>query len=112
LHHYRHSPDPRLRTRVYILLLLADGHPWVVIAAPLFTSSSTIDRWQRRFRAGGVAARLEGEPVGDAVQRAAEALGPAQRGRLAGQRQEDRLEGVLGVAGLAGAAGHQAAQVR
>src|SRR6516162_5313197 len=46
LRHYRHSPNPRLRTRAHIILLLADGYPWVVIAALLYTSSSTIDRWQ------------------------------------------------------------------
>ncbi|MCA1837000.1 MAG: IS630 family transposase [Actinobacteria bacterium] len=62
LHHYRRSPDPRLRTRAHILLLLADGHPWVVIAALLYTSSSTIDRWQRRFRQGGLAAVLGTAP--------------------------------------------------
>ena len=56
LHHYRHSPDPRLRTRAHIILLLADGYPWVVIATLLYTSSSTIDRWQRRFRTGGLPA--------------------------------------------------------
>jgi transposase len=58
LRHYRHSPDPRLRTRAHITLLLADGYPWVVIAALLYTSSSTIDRWQRRFRTGGLPALL------------------------------------------------------
>src|SRR5215472_16978113 len=58
LRHYRHSPNPRLRTRAHIVLLLADGYPWVVIAALLYTSSSTIDRWQRRFRAGGLPALL------------------------------------------------------
>src|SRR5215469_4668682 len=56
LRYYRHSPDPRLRTRAHIILLLADGHPWALIAALLYTSSSTIDRWQARFRRGGFAA--------------------------------------------------------
>ena len=56
LHYYRHSPDPRLRTRAHIILLLADGYPWALIAALLYTSSSTIDRWQARFRTGGLPA--------------------------------------------------------
>jgi transposase len=53
---YRRSPDPRERSRAHILLLLADGHRWELIAAVLYTSSSTIARWQRRYRAGGVEA--------------------------------------------------------
>ena len=56
LRHYRHSRDPQLRTRAHIILLLADGRPWALIAALLYTSSSTIDRWQRRFRTGGLPA--------------------------------------------------------
>jgi putative transposase len=53
---YRRSSDPRVCLRAHILLLLADGHSWELIAAVLYTSSSTIARWQRRFRAGGAAA--------------------------------------------------------
>jgi putative transposase len=53
---YRRSPDPRVRLRAPILLLLADGHSWELIAAVLYTSSSTIARWQRRFLCGGTAA--------------------------------------------------------
>ena len=53
---YRRSPDPRVRLRAHVLLLLADGHSWELIAAVLYTSSSTIARWQRRYRAGGAAA--------------------------------------------------------
>ena len=34
--------------RSHLLLLLADGYSWSVIAAVLFTSASTIARWQRR----------------------------------------------------------------
>src|SRR5262245_65723978 len=62
LHHYRRSSDPQLRTRAHIILLLADGHPWALIAALLYTSSSTIGRWQARFRAGGLPALLGPAP--------------------------------------------------
>jgi transposase len=37
-------------------LLLAEGYAWSTIAAVLFTSPSTIARWQQRFQAGGVEA--------------------------------------------------------
>ena len=55
---YRRDADPRLRTRAHIALLLADGYPWALIAALLFTSSSTIDRCRRQLARGGVAALL------------------------------------------------------
>jgi transposase len=51
---YRRDPDPQVRLRAHILLLLADGHPWATIAAVLFTSPSTINRWRGRFEHGGV----------------------------------------------------------
>jgi transposase len=50
--------DPALRLRAHILLLLADGHPWAAIAAVLFCSTRTIDRWQKRFRHGRLDALL------------------------------------------------------
>ncbi len=56
LRHYRRAPQPDWRLRAHILLLLADGWAWSVIAAALFTSSGTIARWQRRFREGGLGA--------------------------------------------------------
>jgi len=54
------------RLRAHILLLLDDGHTWATIAAVLYTSSSTINRWRNASskaallrslmrRAGGVA---------------------------------------------------------
>jgi transposase len=46
---YRHAADPALRLRAHIILLLADGYTWQTIEAVLFTSSSTIARWQDRF---------------------------------------------------------------
>jgi transposase len=55
LHAYRRDPDPQLRFRAHILLLLDDGYPWTLIALLLYTSSSTIARWQQRYTAGGLA---------------------------------------------------------
>ena len=59
----RRSPEPEVRLRSHILLLLADGHPWVTIAAVLFCSTSTISRWKTRFDKGGVDA-VFGRPRG------------------------------------------------
>jgi transposase len=55
----RHGTDPEQRLRAHIVLLLADGWAWNVIAAVLFTSSSTINRWRRRFLDGGVASVID-----------------------------------------------------
>jgi len=51
---YRKDPDPELRFRAHIILLLGEGHPWDTIEAMLFCSSRTVDRWRKRFRAEGV----------------------------------------------------------
>jgi putative transposase len=62
---YRHPGDPQVSHRAHILLLLAEGYPWDTIAAVLFTSASTIARWQQRFRDGGLdalAGRAPGPP--------------------------------------------------
>ena len=53
---YRSDPDPQLRLRAHIVLLLAQGLPWASIAAVLFCSSRTIARWKGRFQQG----RLDG----------------------------------------------------
>jgi transposase len=47
------------RLRAHLLLLLADGLSWSTITAVLFTSSSTISRWRRRFAHGGLSAVIE-----------------------------------------------------
>jgi transposase len=60
---YRSSPDPALRLRAHIILLLSEGHTWALIAAVLFCSTATIDRWKQRFEEGGVEA-LRGETRG------------------------------------------------
>jgi putative transposase len=63
LDHYRRDPDPQVRLRAHILLLLAGGYTWATIAAVLFTSPDTIARWKTRFRRGGVGEVL-GQPRG------------------------------------------------
>jgi putative transposase len=55
--------DPALRLRAHIILLLADGHTWATIAAVLYCSTRTIDRWHKRFAQGRVPA-LSGQPRG------------------------------------------------
>src|SRR5262245_44059527 len=52
----RSSCDPIVRVRAHIVLLLADGHTWAVIAAVLFCSTRTIARWHDRFRSGRLGA--------------------------------------------------------
>ena len=54
LDHYRRDPDPQVRLRAHLLLLLAEGYRWATITAVLFTSPDTIARWKRRFERGGV----------------------------------------------------------
>ena len=54
LDRYRKDPEPEVRFRSHILLLLDDGHPWAAVASLLFCSSRTIDRWVKRFAAEGM----------------------------------------------------------
>jgi putative transposase len=71
---YRKDPDPELRFRAHIILLLADGHRWDTIEAMLFGSSRTIDRWLKRFEAGGVdglTGRKRGRPFRFGIGRVA-----------------------------------------
>ena len=49
LDYYRAHPDPNVRLRTHIILLLADGHPWSLLTAVLFCSTATISRWKKRF---------------------------------------------------------------
>ena len=65
LRHYRRHPDPAIRLRAHIILMLADGHPWSLITTVLFTSPSTIAHWRCRFEDGGMDAlfgRQRGAP--------------------------------------------------
>jgi transposase len=60
---YRHDTDPTRTHRAHLLLLLADGWTWDNITAVLFTSPSTIARWQQRYQEAGLEALL-GRPCG------------------------------------------------
>jgi transposase len=60
---YRHGDDPALTHRAHLVLLLADGWTWDTITATLYTSPSTVARWQQRFCHGGLDA-LGGERPG------------------------------------------------
>src|SRR4051794_31484805 len=62
LDRYRKDRDPDVRFRAHLLLLLDDGHTWVTVAALLFCSSRTIDRWVKRFHAEGVEAMAGHKP--------------------------------------------------
>jgi putative transposase len=59
LKYYRKSSDPAVRLRAHILLLLAEGHTWNLIAAMLYTSTSTIARWKARFEREGLGVVVE-----------------------------------------------------
>jgi putative transposase len=63
LDQYRYATDPEVGRRAHLILLLADGWTWNTITAVLFTSPSTIARWQQRYLQGGIAA-LAGESPG------------------------------------------------
>lgn len=60
LHVFRTGDTHDQRLRAHLLLLLADGWSWTTVSGVLFTSSSTINRWRRRFLEGGLAAVLDG----------------------------------------------------
>ena len=53
---YRRHPDPEVRRRAHIVLLLVDGWSWSAIASALYCSSRTIDRWKKRYEQGGTEA--------------------------------------------------------
>jgi putative transposase len=55
---YRKGADPRVRLRAHIVLLLAQGYSWAVIAGGLFCSTRTIARWKTRVETDGVGAVL------------------------------------------------------
>lgn len=52
-------PNPDVRRRCHMILLLDDGRSWSQIAQYLYCSTRTIDRWKKRFEQGGVDALLE-----------------------------------------------------
>ena len=62
LEQYRKGAGCRVRLRAHILLLLAEGYSWAVIAGVLFCSTRTIARWKQRVATGGLAAVLGPPP--------------------------------------------------
>lgn len=56
---YRRHPDPAVRLRAQIILLLADGHSWSLIVSVLYCSTRTIARWQKRYFEGGIEALVD-----------------------------------------------------
>jgi transposase len=62
LEQYRKGVNPRVRLRAHILLLLAEGYSWAVIAGVLFCSTRTIARWKQRVELAGVSAILRPAP--------------------------------------------------
>src|SRR3954454_4225959 len=60
---YRKGADPRTRLRAHIILLLAQGYSWAVIAGVLFCSTRTIARWKIRVEVGGMSAVLGPAPA-------------------------------------------------
>lgn len=51
---YRKDPDPSVRMRAQIILLLADGRTWGLVAMVMFCSTATISRWKGHFEREGV----------------------------------------------------------
>jgi transposase len=52
---YRKDPDPSVRMRAQIILLLAEPrYTWAVVAAVMFCSTATILRWKEHFEREGV----------------------------------------------------------
>jgi transposase len=65
LDYLRQHPEPQVRLRAHIVLLLADGYTWALIGAVLYCSSRTIARWKGRCERGRLPALL-GLPPGPA----------------------------------------------
>jgi len=62
LEQYRKGMNPRVRLRAHVLLLLAEGYSWAVIASVLLCSSRTIARWKSRVELEGIPAILRPAP--------------------------------------------------
>ncbi len=59
LRQVKSAPSHEQRLRCHIILLLGQQCAWTVIAQTLFTSSSTINRWRKRFLKGRLSVILE-----------------------------------------------------
>ena len=62
LEQYRKGVSTQVRLRAHILLLLAAGYSWAVIADVLFCSSRTIARWKSPVELAGVSTSLRPAP--------------------------------------------------
>jgi putative transposase len=62
LDQYRQGVSTRVRVRAHILLLLAQGYSWAIIAGGVFCRTRTIARWKRRVETQGVPAVLSSSP--------------------------------------------------
>jgi len=60
---YRKHPDPAVRQRAHMVLLLGDGWSWSDVESALYCSRRTMARWKERFERGGPEA-LAGERCG------------------------------------------------
>jgi len=60
---YRKGATKRVRLRAHLVLLLAEGYSWVVIAGVLMCSTRTIACWKRRVECEGVRAVLGPPPA-------------------------------------------------
>src|SRR6266850_2516613 len=63
LDQYRKGVNTRVRLRTHLLLLLAQGYSWAVIAGVLFCSTRTIARWKTRVQGVGLTAVLGPPPT-------------------------------------------------
>src|SRR5215470_262090 len=63
LEQYRKGAHERVRLRAHIILLLAEGWSWAMIAGVLFCSTRTIARWKNRVEAEGMTAVFGPSPV-------------------------------------------------
>jgi transposase len=62
LEQYRKGVNTRLRLRAHILLLLAQGYSWTLMAGVLFCSTRTIARWKTRMETGGIRTVVASSP--------------------------------------------------
>jgi putative transposase len=60
---YRKGANERGRLRAHIILLLAEGYSWAVIAGVLMCSTRTIARWKSRVECDGIRAVLGPPPA-------------------------------------------------
>jgi transposase len=59
---YRKGANCRVRLRAHLILLLAEGYSWAVIAGVLFCRTRTIARWKSRVERDGISVVLGSPP--------------------------------------------------